>query len=254
MFGHFARFNEWAEIDSVFESHFLERIAPGAFARTLARDRGRLRVLFQHGRDPQIGDKVLGVPQTLREDELGGFYEVPLFVGTSYVADLLPGLRAGAYGSSFRFKVLREEMNDTPRASSYNPKALPERTIREVRLMEFGPVTFPAYDGATAGVRSLTDWYETSKGSRVAVAHPPREQITGLRQFSAAVAAATGEPQTSSTSGAYSATITGAAAPIASSGRTAAGEPSTLRRPGCRATSRVGSSGRRSCTRHCRRY
>ena len=25
--------------------------------------------------------------------------------------------------------------------------------------MEFGPVTFPAYEGATAGVRSLTDWY-----------------------------------------------------------------------------------------------
>lgn len=25
--------------------------------------------------------------------------------------------------------------------------------------MEFGPVTFPAYDGATAGVRSMTDEY-----------------------------------------------------------------------------------------------
>jgi hypothetical protein len=25
--------------------------------------------------------------------------------------------------------------------------------------MEFGPVTFPAYEGASAGVRSLTDWY-----------------------------------------------------------------------------------------------
>jgi HK97 family phage major capsid protein/HK97 family phage prohead protease len=161
MFGHFARFNEWAEIDSTFEGHFMERIAPRALARTLARDRGRLRVLFQHGRDPQIGDKVLGIPQTLREDELGGFYEVPL-LDTSYVSDLLPGLRAGAYGSSFRFKVTREEMNDTPRVSSYNPKGLPERTIREVKLMEFGPVTFPAYEGATAGVRSLTDWWRTA--------------------------------------------------------------------------------------------
>jgi hypothetical protein len=31
---------------------------------------------------------------------------------------------------------------------------LPERTIKELRLFEFGPVTFPAYQSATAGVRS----------------------------------------------------------------------------------------------------
>src|SRR5207247_9184890 len=40
----------------------LERIAPGTFARSLAHDRNRIRVLFQHGRDPSIGDKVLGTP------------------------------------------------------------------------------------------------------------------------------------------------------------------------------------------------
>lgn len=158
MFGHFARFNEWAEIDSVFEGHFLERMAPGAFARSLAHDRGRLKVLFQHGRDPQVGGKVLGIPTMLREDELGGAYEVPLF-DTDYVAELLPGLRAGAYGASFRFKVIREDFNQRPPASSFNEKALPERTIREAEVLEFGPVTFPAYEGATAGVRSLTDWY-----------------------------------------------------------------------------------------------
>jgi phage head maturation protease len=50
----------------VFEGNFLERIAPGAFAHSLAHDRARLRVLFQHGRDPQIGDKPLGRPSLLR--------------------------------------------------------------------------------------------------------------------------------------------------------------------------------------------
>ena len=69
--GHFARFNEWAVIRSSFEGNFLERIQPGAFAASLAHDRARIEVLFQHGRDPQIGDKVLGVPTLLREDELG---------------------------------------------------------------------------------------------------------------------------------------------------------------------------------------
>src|SRR5207247_1988953 len=95
LFGHFATFDQWAEIDSAFEGRFMERVAPGAFARSLAHDRNRIRVLFQHGRDPQIGDKVLGIPTVLREDEQGAAYEVPL-LETSYVADLLPGLKAGA--------------------------------------------------------------------------------------------------------------------------------------------------------------
>src|SRR5438876_814197 len=32
-----------------------------------------------------------------------------------------------------------------------------EWTVKEVRMAEFGPVTFPAYAGATSGLRSLTD-------------------------------------------------------------------------------------------------
>lgn len=43
--------------------------------------------------------------------------------------------------------------------STWNPDALPERTIRSAQVFEFGPVTFPAYVGATAGIRSPTDWY-----------------------------------------------------------------------------------------------
>jgi hypothetical protein len=53
--------------------------------------------------------------------------------------------------------VVRENLDQAPRASAYNPNGLPERTITEARVLEFGPVTFGAYDAATAGVRSLTD-------------------------------------------------------------------------------------------------
>src|SRR5262245_44190980 len=69
LFGHFAVFGQWTEIDSAWEGNFLERVAPGAFARTLAED--SIRVLFNHGRDPSVGDKVLGAPVTLREDASG---------------------------------------------------------------------------------------------------------------------------------------------------------------------------------------
>ena len=68
-----------------------------------------------------------------------------------------PGLKAGAYGSSFRFNVLADDFNKRAKPSDYNPKGLPERTVRAVHMPEFGPVTFPAYPGAIAGMRSLTD-------------------------------------------------------------------------------------------------
>jgi HK97 family phage prohead protease len=154
--GHFAVFNRWTEINSVFEGHFMERCAPGAFTKTIRENRDNMRVLFQHGRDPQIGDKPLGMIDTLTEDDTGARYEVPLF-DTSYNRDLVPGLRAGAYGASFRFRVTREDFNRSAEPSEYNPGGLPERTIQEASVSEFGPVTFPAYAGATAGIRSLTD-------------------------------------------------------------------------------------------------
>ena len=156
--GHFAVFDQWTEIDSAFEGHFMERLAPGAFAQSIKVKRDQIRVLFQHGQDPQIGNKPLGPLRELNEDKVGGYYEVPL-LDTSYNRDILPGLREGLYGSSFRFSVMKEDFKRTAPKSPYNPNGLPERTVQEVDLMELGPVTFPAYAGATAGVRSETDDY-----------------------------------------------------------------------------------------------
>jgi HK97 family phage prohead protease len=155
LFGHFARFNEWTEIDSVWEGRFMERFAPGAFRKTIREGRDKLRVLFQHGHDPEIGDKPIAAINDVREDDEGAFYEARLFDGLPSL--IMDGLRAGQYGASFRFGALREQWDEKPEASEHNPNGLPERTIKEARVAEFGPVTFPAYEGATAGVRSLTD-------------------------------------------------------------------------------------------------
>jgi HK97 family phage prohead protease len=156
LFGHFARFNEWTEIDSWIEGHFMERIAPTAFDKTFRERRDKIRVLFQHGRDPMIGDKPIAEPLVMKRDTEGAYYEARLFDG---VPDLiLDGLRAGQYGASFKMEVLREEWEDEPGPSDENPNGIRQTTIKEVRLHEFGPVTFPAYAGATAGVRSETDY------------------------------------------------------------------------------------------------
>ena len=154
----FARFDQWNEIDSWFEGRFLERVAPGAFRKTMSERAGQIVALFNHGHDPQIGDKVLGPIEDMGERADGPYLTVAL-MDTSYNRDLLPGLRAGLYGASYMFRVTREQWTDDPEKSDHNPLGLPERTIQEVKLYEAGPVTFPADEMTSVGARSSTHRY-----------------------------------------------------------------------------------------------
>ena len=154
----FSPFNTWYEIDSYWEGTFMERTVRGAFAKTMSEQGSNVKILYDHGHDFHIGNKVLAPTEGLREDADSAIAEGTLF-DTSYNRDLLPGLEAGVYGSSFRFRVIKDEWNDEPGTSEYNPKGVPERTITELGLFEAGPVTFPANPEATAGVRSMTDHY-----------------------------------------------------------------------------------------------
>lgn len=163
----FSVFDTWYEIDSWFEGCFLERTMAGSFKKTIKENRKNMKVLFDHGMDYQIGNKVLGPIDKLAEEATGPRAEVPL-LATSYNEDLIPGIEAGLYGSSFRFRVIKDQWNDEPGTSDYNPKGIPERTILEVKLMEFGPVTFPANPDSTTGIRCLTDDYY----GRVQARHP----------------------------------------------------------------------------------
>ena len=158
MHGHFAVFDRWTTIDSWYEGLFMERVRPGSFKQTF-KDRGdKIRVLYDHGHDPSIGNKPLGKPDVLREDSTGAYYESELF-DTTYTNDLIPALRAGQLGASFRFKVTSEQWVEPKKESEHNPMKLPERSVTGIDLYEFGPVTFPAYDDATAGVRSGSDQF-----------------------------------------------------------------------------------------------
>lgn len=158
--GRLATYNEWAEVRSLVEGHFMERTMPGAFTKTFAENRSRMQVIYDHGTDPHIGRKPLGSLESVSETDRGVDYSVPL-LDTSYNRDLLPGLRAGLYGSSYRFDVPKnkDEWNYRPAKSDFNPQGLPERSIHEIRVKEFGPTAFPVYEGTSAGVRSVTDEY-----------------------------------------------------------------------------------------------
>ena len=78
--GKLAVFNDWTEIKSPVERpyHFVERIARGAFSKTIQENGQRLKVLFQHGQDAAIGKKPLGRILRLEETNAGVEYDVEL--------------------------------------------------------------------------------------------------------------------------------------------------------------------------------
>lgn len=153
----FSTFGTWYEIDSWWEGRFLERTQRGAFKKTIRENGSGVKVLFNHGFDPDLGDKLISFPEVLQEREESPHLEGPLLRGTPEL--IVEGLRHGIYGSSFMFEVLAEKWVREPEKSEHNPEGLPERTITQVRLFEAGPVTWPANPDATASLRSGMDWY-----------------------------------------------------------------------------------------------
>lgn len=145
--GHAAVFNRWTTIDS-WEGKFQERILPGAFTRTLqGQPAAKVRLQFDHGQHPMIGSLPIGAIKKLSEDNRGLYVEARLS-DNWLVQPVRDAIDSGAIdGMSFRFQVLAEtwEKEDTD---------MPERSISEVRLIEVGPVVWPAYAGTDVGVRS----------------------------------------------------------------------------------------------------
>jgi hypothetical protein len=141
----FALFNRWQEIDNAAEGHFMERIAPGAFKKTIRENIANVRAILSHGKDPSLGQTVLGKIESIEEEADGASARVSLF--RSVPPLLLDGLRAGVYGASFRGLSIpsKEKIDYHPARSNYNPDALPEVTRHEIKLRDIGPTPFAAY-------------------------------------------------------------------------------------------------------------
>lgn len=165
MEGYAAVFDTPTEINS-WEGNFSERIAPGAFKKTL---RERKPVLqFDHGRDSRVGSTPIGAFTELREDEQGLYCEARLF-DNPIVEPVRQAIEAQAIsGMSFKFAVKRDEWRDNA-GKLVKPDELGRllyepgergplaRTIKEVQLFEAGPVVFPAYSETSVGVRSMSE-------------------------------------------------------------------------------------------------
>lgn len=163
--GHAAVFDTPTRIDS-WEGTFDERISPGAFTKTLSERKPILQ--YDHGHDSRVGSTPIGAFQDLREDSEGLYLKARLFKN-DLVEPVRQALEAGALtGASFRFKVVRDVWTDKdnkPVASQdlarllYSPgdRGPLQRTLKEVQLLECGPVAFGAYPSAALSVRSDDD-------------------------------------------------------------------------------------------------
>jgi uncharacterized protein len=147
--GHASVFDEPYELWG-----FREQVARGAFKKTLKE--ADVAALWNHDANIVLGRNKSGTLR-LSEDDTGLFYEVDL-PDTQAARDLYTLIQRGdVYQSSFAFEIKREEWKQPEEDS----RELPLRTIKEVRLFDVSPVTYPAspstdVDVARA-VRSLAE-------------------------------------------------------------------------------------------------
>lgn len=122
----------------------VERIAPGAFDRAL-KEKHDARGLYNHDPANLLGRVSSGTTR-LTVDAKGLRYEIDL-PDTRAGQDVAALIERGDLsGSSFAFM---------PRKVTYSVgDQLDVRTIEDVDLFDVGPVTYPAYEGTSVGMRS----------------------------------------------------------------------------------------------------
>lgn len=147
--GYIAVFDTPVEITDWLGT-YTETISRGAFARTLNNGGpARVRMQFDHGYDALFGGLPIGVWEDLHENERGLWGRGRVH-DTWHTVPIRAAIESGALrGQSFRFRV--------PIGGDTWNEAQTERNIRELALLEGGPVVWPAYEQTTLGVRHGID-------------------------------------------------------------------------------------------------
>lgn len=134
---------------SVFNSDYAlwpgaaERVAPGAFRKTLG---GDVRALADHDSRLVLGRTTAGTLE-LREDDKGLWGRIKINERDGDAMNLYARVQRGDISQcSFGFDILDEEFEEREDGSVL-------WTIREVKLYEVSVVTFPAYVETSANAR-----------------------------------------------------------------------------------------------------
>lgn len=137
-----------------FWDDFTERIMPTAFDDALKSD--DVRALFNHDPNHILGRSTSGTLK-LTVDATGLRYEIAP-PDTAMARDLVESIRRGDIsGSSFSF--IPEELQWREQKGP-DDKTIVIREVVRAKLFDVGPVTFPAYESTTTGVRAASDLTE----------------------------------------------------------------------------------------------
>lgn len=132
----------------------VERVMPGAFDRAV-KEKHDVRGLFNHEPSNLLG-RVSAKTMLLSTDKKGLRYDINP-PDTQVARDVVTNIRAGNLsGSSFAFVIRGEEWRKEDGAEV--------REITDVDLFDVGPVTYPAYESTTTGVKSVAS-IEEAKAS-----------------------------------------------------------------------------------------
>ena len=144
-----------AVFDSLSEDlgGFREKVAPGAFAASIASD--DIRALFNHNPDHVLGRNGEAGTLRLAEDDKGLAIAIDT-PDTQVARDLVTSIERGDISQmSFGFRTIGDEWQMVDGENV--------RTLQAVKLFDVSPVTFPAYLQTDVAARSLDVWKETQK-------------------------------------------------------------------------------------------
>lgn len=145
--GYAAVFNR----DSEVLGYFIEQVARGAFKKTIKE--ADVRALWNHDPNFVLGRNKSGTLK-LSEDSTGLHYAAEANMRKQSVKDLVEDIERGDVSqSSFGFRTVKDEWD-------YDAEPM-RRTLREVKLFDVSPVTFPAYPDATTQIERALRSLET---------------------------------------------------------------------------------------------
>jgi len=143
--GYASVFNQEAEIFGIWR----EKVAPGAYKKTIKEN--DIRALWNHNTDLVLGRNKSGT-LNLAEDSKGLKVEI-VPPDTQAGRDAVTSIKRGDVTQmSIAFQIVKQEW--------YEPQdknQMPLRTIKEAKLFEVSPVTFPAFEQTSISARSTLE-------------------------------------------------------------------------------------------------
>ncbi len=154
--GHAAVFDSWSEtLGGIFP--FKEIVRKGAFSKSIGTD--DIRALFNHDPNYVLGRNRSGTLE-LTEDDVGLKVRISP-PDTSWARDVQTSIKRGDITQmSIGFLVEEDDWR--------TEKGMDIRELRQVKLFDVSPVTFPAYTSTDVGIRAMQeyDFYKAEQRSK----------------------------------------------------------------------------------------